>query len=128
LQKVAEVENKREMPRRARHPSAWRAPNAVTGAVTSAVTGHESGIRVWYVTMQFPSPSETFAGSDVRALRRAGADVSVHSLRRAHVDAERFIRERDLSEVPVTHGGADTIRAGLWACLERPKLTLDLLT
>lgn len=118
MHKVAEVEGNREMP-----PSAWRAPVTVTGAVT----GHGSGIKVWYVTMQFPSPSETFAGSDVRALKRAGADVSVHSLRRAHVDAERFIRERNLTEVLVTHGGADTIRAGLWACLKRPQLTLDLL-
>ena len=89
--------------------------------------GHRSEMKVWYITMQFPSPSETFAGVDIRALKRAGADVSVHSLRPAHTDTDRFTHERGTAEVPTTHGGVATIGAGLLECLKRPKLTSGLL-
>lgn len=84
-------------------------------------------MKIWYVTMMFPSPSETFAGSDIRALKRAGAEVSVHSLLPAHADTDRFTRERGTAEVPITHGGVTNIGAGLWECLKRPRLTSDLL-
>jgi Glycosyltransferase len=36
--------------------------------------------RTAYVTLWFPKPSETFVVSEVRALRDAGLDVSVHTL------------------------------------------------
>lgn len=85
-------------------------------------------MKIWYVTMQFPSPSETFAGTDVRALKRLGADVSVHSLRPPHAEAKRFVRERGIAEVRSTHGGVANVSAGLLECLRRPKLAAKLFT
>lgn len=84
-------------------------------------------MKVWYVTMQFPAPSETFAGSDVRALRRSGAEVSVHSLRPAHENAEGMLAERGLNATEVTHGGPAEALRGLGVGLTRPGLLLGLL-
>ncbi len=65
-------------------------------------------LRVAYVSMQFPRPSETFAGTDVRALREEGVQVEVFALRPAHHDHDALLRQRDLTDVPtlsLTPGG-----------------------
>lgn len=84
-------------------------------------------MKVWYITMQFPAPTETFAATDVRALQRIGADISVHSLRRPHAEAKRFMRERGTTNVPVTHSSAVNVVFGLLECFRRPGITLSLL-
>jgi glycosyltransferase involved in cell wall biosynthesis len=83
-------------------------------------------MKVWYLLMVFPSPSETFVANDVRALRRLGVDVSVHSLRGARRDADRLLRERDLAGVVVTHATPLTILRGLLAAVRRPSRTVRL--
>lgn len=50
-------------------------------------------MSVWYVLPAFPSPTETFAGTDLRALRELGASVRVINLRRSHPEAARLLRE-----------------------------------
>lgn len=82
-------------------------------------------LRVAWVTMRFPEPSETFAAVDLRALVALGAQVSVHGLRPARAGSERMSRERGTAGVTITamrHGGV----AGLgWAALH-PLLALGL--
>lgn len=84
-------------------------------------------MRVWYITMTFPAPSETFACNDVRTLRRAGVCVSVHALRCAHKASERLLRERSLDGLDLTHSSRSAIFRGLGVGLRRPKLLVGLL-
>lgn len=58
-------------------------------------------MRVAYVTMRFPVPSEAFAGTDVRVLRNAGVDVDVFTMRPKHRDHERLLQERGLERLRV---------------------------
>lgn len=57
--------------------------------------------RVCYVISQFPAPSETFAGNDLRSLRKLGVDVSVVNLRQDHPRFVALLREWDLEGLPV---------------------------
>jgi len=84
-------------------------------------------VKIWYITMKFPAPSETFAANDIRALRRLGAKVSVHSLRGPWLGWEGLLQERNLSNLEVTHGGVKSTFSGLWLSLKRPWVTLSLL-
>ena len=84
-------------------------------------------MRVAYVTMQFPAPTETFACSDVEALRGLGVEVHVFTLRPAHARHEELVRERDLAGVPID---AHTVRralAGLGHAIRRPQTTAALV-
>jgi colanic acid/amylovoran biosynthesis glycosyltransferase len=84
-------------------------------------------MKIWYVTMQFPFPSETFAGIDILALRRAGADVVVHSLRPPHPNTANLVRERGLADIPATHNSAWRSLRGVLKLLGRPGLAAELL-
>ncbi len=84
-------------------------------------------LRVAYVTMQFPAPSETFAGVDVRALREAGAEVEVFSMRPAHRDHERLLRERRLDDVPTCSLTRASFLTALAMLFTRPRWWLALL-
>jgi glycosyltransferase involved in cell wall biosynthesis len=84
------------------------------------VYDHEVAMKVWYVLMIFPSPSETFVANDVRALSRLGIDVSVHALRGPRRDAAGLLRERGLADLEVTHATAGDIFAGLLLAVARP--------
>lgn len=63
------------------------------------------GLKISYVFMRFPEPSQTFAVSDVTALQKQGHDVSIWCLRNPHpefsdqcetlgVDPDRVIQPR----------------------------------
>ncbi len=84
-------------------------------------------MRLWYLTMWFPAPRETFAANDVLALVRAGVSVSVHALRGAWPTAERLRREYGVGHVPSTTASRATLLRGLWAALTRPLVTLAAL-
>jgi len=51
-------------------------------------------MKIIYVTMQFPVPSETFASLDVESLRQQGQDVSIYGLRPKHVQFDKLMGER----------------------------------
>lgn len=78
-------------------------------------------MNVFYVTMQFPAPSETFASNDVLSLHRQGMNVSVHSLRGAHQDTKRMIEDRGLEAVPVTHNSLWTSLKGILLGFRHPR-------
>ena len=77
--------------------------------------------------MAFPTGSEAFAAVEIRALRRRGVDVSVHSLRPAFPFAERTLAERGLSDLPVTHGNLSNQFRGLVLGVFHPLLVWTLL-
>src|SRR5262245_37818082 len=84
-------------------------------------------MRVWYIVMRFPYPSETFVANDIGALRQLGVDVSVHALRSPRRDAERLLQERGFADLEVTHGTARNVCRGLWIALTRPRLAASLV-
>src|SRR5690625_4332589 len=51
-------------------------------------------MKIAYVTMQFPAPSETFASTDIRALQSLGHEVEVFCLRSKHKKHNEMMRDR----------------------------------
>jgi glycosyltransferase involved in cell wall biosynthesis len=76
--------------------------------------------------MQLPTTYETFAANDLRALRRLGVEISVHSLRPAHSAAERLRAEYGLSDVLLTHNSLAASLAGIGIALRQPAAFLSL--
>jgi len=81
-------------------------------------------LRVVYVTMGFPTPYETFAANDVRALCRAGVDVTVFSLRPPHAEASSLVRQWRLDGVGISHNSLASSAAGLLYAFRHPVRTL----
>jgi glycosyltransferase involved in cell wall biosynthesis len=85
-------------------------------------------LRVSYVTMQFPAISETFAASDIAALRGLGVEVAVHAYRGHPADCDRLLNERGLQGLALTHGGPAELLRGVFLALRRPWLLVELLS
>ena len=83
-------------------------------------------MKLWIVTMNFPTLSETFAINDVQALKEAQVDVSVHALRSARPEAAK-LSEQQLAGVKITHSDLFAVLEGLTVMLRRPELALHLL-
>lgn len=84
-------------------------------------------MKIAYVTMQFPVPSEAFAAVELRALRRQGAEVTVLAYRSPPRGAETMLAERGLADLPVDQGGPGTTLAGLLQMLRHPLDSLTLI-
>ena len=84
-------------------------------------------MNVWYITMVFPVPSETFVATEVDALRRNGIRVSVHSLMPPRWAKPAILAERGLEDLTVSHGTMRNQAAGVLYCLLRPRLLWSLL-
>ena len=84
-------------------------------------------MRVAYVTMQFPAPTETFACSDVEALCGLGEDVHVFTLRPPHARHEQLVQERDLTGVPIKALTVRRVLEGLGHAIRRPLATAGLV-
>ncbi len=77
-------------------------------------------MKVWYVFSQFPAPSETFAGTDVRVLRRLGVDVRAVNLRPSHPRAAELLQEWDLADLEVDAVRPGKLATGLAVMAWRP--------
>jgi colanic acid/amylovoran biosynthesis glycosyltransferase len=84
-------------------------------------------VRVWYILTRFPAPRETFAVTDIKALLRAGVDVSVHCLRSPHPRWEALWKEHQLGQLKVTHNSARSVFRGLIQAVGRPRLLAALV-
>lgn len=84
-------------------------------------------MRVAYIMMRFPLPSETFAVRDVKALRALGVDVDVYTLRAPHATADQLVGERDIAAVPIRHGTPRQAVRGMQAGFRHPRVAMDLL-
>ncbi len=84
-------------------------------------------MKVFYITMFFPAPTEPFAAGDVRALLEMGVEVSVHSLRRPFPGSETLLEERGLQGLFVSHGGWQSFFKGLMISFFHPLIFLHLL-
>ncbi len=77
--------------------------------------------------MRFPVPSETFATTEVAALRRHGVDVEVHALRPPAKMAHDMLAERGLADLTVTHGTFGNQFRGWLYGVRHPILLLSLV-
>lgn len=79
--------------------------------------------RVAYVSMGFPVPSEAFAGTEVKALRDRGVDVSVHCMRRPPGKAiSRLLDVWGLPALPVSYMTLASLFTGLGMILADRRL------
>ncbi len=76
--------------------------------------------KVLYVTMRFPRPSEAFAAVEIRALCRAGAEVSVECLRWRPENCNSLIESHRLTNLPLGHNTIRSNARGLLYGLSRP--------
>lgn len=81
-------------------------------------------LKVAYVTVQFPVPSETFATHEVRVLSSQGVVISVHGLRPEHRDARELASAREVDDVETTHNSFRASVRGAMVALQRPALFL----
>lgn len=84
-------------------------------------------MNVWYVFSQFPAPSETFAGTDVRVLRRLGVRVRAVNLRPSHPRATQLLREWDLEALELDEVTPGKLLAGAGRLARQPGLLTYLL-
>ena len=82
-------------------------------------------MRVAYITMTFPAPSETFACSDVAALSSLGVEVHVFTLRFAHPRQVDLVREHGLEDVPLSTLTPKRIVTGIAQALLRLPTTVQ---
>lgn len=83
-------------------------------------------MRIAYITMQFPAPSETFTSNDVYTLNKLGNDVSVYSLKSKHKDHALMIKERKLQNIPIFSSGFIEGLLGIIEIFKSPFLFLSL--
>ena len=84
-------------------------------------------LRVHYVTMEFPAPSETFATNDVRTLHGRGVDITIHTLRPPGKGAASLAEERGVDGVRISATSPAGVLRGLLDACVRPRLTWTLL-
>ena len=84
-------------------------------------------MKVAYITSQFPVPSETFAATDIRELRRRGVEVEVYGYRPNRPDHRQLLAQRGLVDLPVYNCGPARQLNGLLQALRRPLLLSGLL-
>lgn len=84
-------------------------------------------MKIAYVTMQFPVPSETFASLDVNTLIQMGHDVSVFALRMPHKSHHKLMAQRAHRPEGVRHFRWQETLSVIWATISQPVQTLCLL-
>ncbi|MFX0195097.1 MAG: hypothetical protein ACFFCW_03155, partial [Candidatus Hodarchaeota archaeon] len=84
-------------------------------------------MKVVYITMCFPTLTETFACDDVLALKRMGMNVSVHGLRPKPKYFKRLVKERGLETLLITHNTMRASLRGLLFAVKRPAIASSLL-
>ncbi len=61
-------------------------------------------MKVSYIIINFPLPSETFASNDVKVLRDLGVDISVYSLKNRDKNYNNLIKSRNLEKIKIISG------------------------
>lgn len=84
-------------------------------------------MKISYITMQFPVPSETFASIDVESLRHQGQDISVYCMRPKHSEYNKLMLERNHSNLQVKHFSLSSVLSFLFFLLFHPLISASLL-
>lgn len=84
-------------------------------------------MRIAYITIQFPAPSETFAGNDVRMLKKLGEDISVFAQRPPHSSYRRMVEDRGIADIPIVSCGLRENLVGIFLGFMQPVLLFQLV-
>ncbi len=84
-------------------------------------------MKISYITMQFPAPSETFASSDVKSLNKLNPELSVYSLKSKHADYNKMIEDRELQNIAIVTCEVKENIFGLIEIIKSPFLFISLL-
>jgi len=84
-------------------------------------------MRVWYILMTFPRPSETFVCNEIKVLRGLGVEIKVGTLLGSPKGAAELLVERDLEGLAVDSASPAAQWRGLGIALRRPATALRLL-
>jgi len=84
-------------------------------------------MKVAYVTIQFPKPSETFLTREVNALEDYGIDVSVYNLRHPHPESSNLIKERGLDEIDIYDNSHTSNLGKILSLLKIPLISVLLI-
>ena len=79
-------------------------------------------LKVSYILMRFPAATETFAASDISALRKQGVEVSVYPYRRPPARFKSLLNERGLLGLTVKQPSFTTLFRAPWMTLVKPAL------
>lgn len=77
-------------------------------------------MKIVYVTMQFPVPSETFASSDIKYLSDIGCDVKVFALRVKNKHYNKLCLERNLTSLDIESSNFINLLKGFYYILSSP--------
>lgn len=83
-------------------------------------------MKIAYVLMQFPVPSETFASTDISTLLRQGVNVEVFSLKAKHKNYDQMTEERGLENLPIHNVDISAYATGIFHAFCQPLLLLSL--
>lgn len=83
-------------------------------------------MKVSYITMQFPAPSETFTSNDVKSLERLGINVNVYSLKGKDQNHNNLIKSRGLEQIKCISGDISKNIFGIFFILKNMVLFFDL--
>lgn len=86
----------------------------------------EDVLKITYIAMQFPVPSETFLSLDIEALRKQGHELTVYGLRPKHKQHNQLMQERGHIGLVVDNFSFKTLVLSLWFCLRHPLMFLSL--
>lgn len=84
-------------------------------------------MKISYITMQFPAPSETFASSDVQNLSKLNSNIKVYSLKSKHSNFYKMIDERKLQNISIFTCEVKENILGLIEIIKSPFLFISLL-
>lgn len=83
-------------------------------------------MKIAYIAMQFPVPSETFASLDIQSLRRQGHELKVYGLRFKHRRFKNLMSERKLQDLYVKNFSIYSMFGSLSFSLRHPVMTASL--
>ena len=84
-------------------------------------------MKVAFILMQFPSPTETFASNDITMLNKLGVDISVFSMKPNHKNHLEMLIDRKLESLNISSSNFKHIFFGVFLMLLNPLKTIDLL-
>ena len=84
-------------------------------------------MKISYITMQFPAPSETFASSGIQNLIKLNSNVTVYSLKSKHNNFYKMIDDRKLQNISIFTCEVKENILGLIEIIKSPFLFISLL-
>ncbi len=84
-------------------------------------------MKIAYITMQFPVPSETFLSNDVDSIVSVGHHVRVYGMRPKHKNHDTLINERNHRLIDVRNFSSTVLVDALAMLVRRPMVAVSLI-